>query len=163
MLAAGWHVEAEGKVYRRPGAFSFSVTSGIDWFELQGEIRFDERSAKLPDLLAAVKRGENLVPLDDGTFGMVPEEWLKKYGILAGLGTHHDNHLRFSRCQVGLLDALLASQPESSCDGAFQRARSELMSFGGVEPCDPPEGFTGIMREYQKDGLGWFHFLEKFG
>jgi SNF2 family DNA or RNA helicase len=163
LLAAGWHVQAEGKVYRRPGAFSLSVTSGIDWFELHGEFRFDEGSAKLPDLLAAIKRGENLVPLDDGTFGMVPEEWLKKYGILAGLGTTHDNHLRFSRCQVGLLDALLASQPESSCDGVFQRARSELMSFGGIEPCEPPDGFTGILRDYQKDGLGWLHFLEKFG
>jgi len=163
LLAAGWRVEAEGKVYRRSGAFNLSVTSGIDWFELHGEIQFDDRTAKLPDLLAAIKRGENLVPLDDGTFGMVPEEWLKKYGILAGLGTTHDNHLRFSRCQVGLLDALLASQPESAGDGVFQRARSEVMSFGGVEPCDPPEGFTGILRGYQKDGMGWLHFLEKFG
>jgi hypothetical protein len=163
LLAAGWDVEAEGKVYRRPGEFNLSVTSGIDWFELHGEIRFDEKSAKLPDLLAAIKRGENLVRLDDGTFGMVPEEWVKKYGILAGLGTTYENHLRFSRSQVGLLDALLASQPESSCDEIFRHAQSELMSFGGVEPCDPPEGFTGILRDYQKDGLGWLHFLEKFG
>jgi len=163
LLSAGWHVEAEGKVYRRSGAFSLSVTSGIDWFELHGEIRFDDRIAKLPELLSALKRGENLVPLDDGTFGMLPEEWLKKYSILAGFGTSHDDHFRFSRCQVGLLDALLASQPESARDAVFQRAREELMSFEGVQPCDPPEGFTGILRGYQKDGLGWIHFLEKFG
>jgi hypothetical protein len=163
LLAAGWHVETEGKVYRRPGAFSLSVTSGIDWFELHGEVRFDDRIAKLPELLSALKRGEDLVPLDDGTFGMLPEEWLKKYGILAGLGKTHDDHYRFSRCQVGLLDALLASQPESTCDDVFQRARDELISFNGVQPCDPAEGFTGILRGYQKDGLGWIHFLEKFG
>ncbi len=163
LLAAGWHVEAEGKVYRRPGGFSLSVTSGIDWFELHGEIQFDDRVAKLPELLSAIKHGENLVPLDDGTFGMLPEEWLKKYGILAGFGTSQDDHLRFSRCQVGLLDALLASQPDSTCDAIFRHAREELMSFEGIEPCDPPEGFTGILRGYQKDGLGWIHFLEKFG
>jgi SNF2 family DNA or RNA helicase len=163
LLAAGWHVEAEGKVYRRPGAFSLSVTTAVDWFELHGEVRFDDRTATLPELLSALKRRENLVPLDDGTFGMLPEEWLKKYGILAGLGTPHDGHFRFSRCQVGLLDALLASQPESACDDLFQRVRNELMSFGGVPPCDPPEGFTGILRVYQKEGLGWIHFLEKFG
>ena len=155
LLAAGWHVEAEGKVYRRPGAFSLSVTSGIDWFELHGEVRFDDRTAKLPDLLAALKRGENLIPLDDGTFGMLPEEWLKKYGILAGLGTTHDDHVRFSRCQVGLLDALLASQPESTCDEVFQRARNELMSFEGVPALRSagrlhghlarvPEGWVGL-------------------
>jgi len=163
LLSAGWHVEAEGKVYRRPGAFNLSVTTGIDWFELHGEVRFDERIAKLPELLAALKRGENLVPLDDGTFGMLPEEWLKKYGILAGLGKTHDDHFRFSRCQVGLLDALLASQLESTCDEVFQRVREELRSFEGILPCDPPEGFTGTLRDYQKDGLGWLHFLEKFG
>jgi superfamily II DNA or RNA helicase len=162
LLAAGWHVEAEGKVYRRPGAFSLSVTSGIDWFELHGEIRFDDRIAKLPELLTAIKRGENLVPLDDGTFGMLPEEWLKKWGILTGFGSHGD-HFRFSRCQVGLLDALLASQPEFACDHVFQRARDQLLSFEGVQPCNQPEGFTGALRGYQKDGLGWIHFLEKFG
>lgn len=163
LLAAGWHVEAEGKVYRRPGAFSLSVTSGIDWFELHGEIRFDDRTAKLPELLSALKRGENLVPLDDGTFGMLPEEWLKKYGILAGFGTAHGDHFRFSRCQVGLLDALLASLPEFACDHVFQHAREELMNFEGIQSCDPPEGFTGTLRGYQKDGLGWIHFLERFG
>jgi hypothetical protein len=163
LLPKGWHVEAEGKVYRRPGTFNFSVTTGIDWFELHGEFRFDDRVAKLPELLSALKRGDNLVPLDDGTFGMLPEDWLKKYGGLAGLGTTHNDHFRFSRCQVGLLDALLVSQAGSTCDDAFQRARNELMSFEGVRPCDPPESFAGTLRGYQKDGLGWFHFLERFG
>ncbi|MDI6809695.1 MAG: DEAD/DEAH box helicase [Candidatus Eisenbacteria bacterium] len=163
LLTAGWHVEAEGKVYRRPGALNLSVTTGVDWFELHGEVRFDDKIAKLPELLVALKRGENLVALDDGTFGMLPEEWLKKYGILAGIGKTHDDHFRFSRCQVGLLDALLASQPGSTCDEVFQRVREELRSFEGILPCDPPEGFTGVLRDYQKDGLGWIHFLEKFG
>jgi superfamily II DNA or RNA helicase len=163
LLSAGWHVEAEGKVYRRPGAFNLSVNTGIDWFELHGEFRFDDRVAKLAELLSALKRGDSVVPLDDGTFGMLPEDWLKKYGSLAGLGTVHKDHFRFSRCQVGLLDALLASQPESTCDDLFQRCRAELMSFEGVQPCDPPAGFTGTLRDYQKDGLGWLHFLERFG
>jgi len=163
LLSAGWHIEAEGKVYRRPGAFNLSVTTGVDWFELHGEVQFDDRIAKLPELLAALHRGEYLIPLDDGTFGMLPEEWLKKYGILANLGKTHDDHIRFSRCQAGLLDALLASQPESKCDEVFQRWRDELMNFEGVQPGEPPDGFTGALRGYQKDGLGWLHFLERFG
>ncbi len=163
LLAAGWHIEAEGKVYRRPQTFHLSVITGIDWFELHGEVRFDDRIAKLPELLSAIKRGESMIPLDDGTFGMLPEEWLKKYGMLASLGTAHDTHIRFSRCQIGLLDALIASQPESSCDEVFQRVRNELMHFEGIQPCDPPEGFSGTLRNYQKDGLGWIHFLEHFG
>src|SRR5262249_17121122 len=51
LLAAGWHVEAEGKVYRRPGAFNIEVNSGIDWFELHGSVDFDGATAQLPQLL----------------------------------------------------------------------------------------------------------------
>jgi hypothetical protein len=163
LIEAGWHVEAEGKLYRQPGAFHIEVNSGIDWFELHGSVEFGDTVAQLPELLAAVRRGENSVRLDDGTFGMVPEAWLKKYGVLAGLGTAEDDHLRFSRTQVGLLDALLASQPEATFDAVFAQVRDELRRFEGIEPADPPSGFVGELRGYQREGLGWLYFLQKFG
>ena len=151
MLEAGWHVEAEGKLYRQSGAIRIEVNSGIDWFELHGTVEFGDAVAKLPELLAAVKRGENIIRLDDGTFGMLPEAWLKKYGLLAGLGTAEDDHLRFRRSQVGLLDALLASQPEATCDAVFAQARDELRRFEGIEPADPLPGFIGQLRGYQRE------------
>jgi superfamily II DNA or RNA helicase len=163
LLEAGWHVEAEGKIYRRPGEIHIEVNSGIDWFELHGGVQFDDKVASLPALLAVLRRGENLVKLDDGTFGMLPEDWLKKYGVLAGLGTAQDDHLRFRRSQVGLLDALLASQPEAQFDEVFARARDELRNFEGITAVDPPAGFTGQLRGYQRAGLGWLYFLQRFG
>src|SRR5439155_17357155 len=138
LLGAGWHVEAEGKLFRQPGEIRIDVSSGIDWFELHGTVAFGDTVAKLPELLAALKRGENTIRLDDGTFGMVPEAWLKKYGLLAGLGTTENGHLRFRRSQVGLLDALLASQPDASCDSVFAQARDELRRFEGIEPVEAP-------------------------
>jgi superfamily II DNA or RNA helicase len=163
LLSEGWHIEAEGKTYRRPGSFQIEVTSGIDWFELHGRLDFDGHTANLPALLAAMKRGENLIQLDDGTYGMVPEEWLKKYGALAGMGTTEGDHLRFRRTQVGLLDALLDSQPEATCDAVFGKVRDELHAFAGIRAMDPPEGFSGKLRAYQREGLGWLHFLKTFG
>ena len=163
LLAEGWHVEAEGKLYRRSGAFDISVSSGIDWFELHGNVQFGDESASLPELLKAVQKGENMVRLGDGSFGILPEDWLRKYGVLAGLGTPKDDHLRFTRSQVGILDALLASQPEASFDEVFLRAHNELKTFDGIGPSDPPTGFVGELRGYQKDGLGWLYFLQRFG
>lgn len=53
LLANGWRVEAEGKLYRNPGSSSLSVSSGIDWFELHGSLNFgDDLEVKLPHLLA---------------------------------------------------------------------------------------------------------------
>jgi hypothetical protein len=139
------------------------VRSGIDWFELHGQADFGEVKAELPELLAALRRGEKMVRLGDGSFGMLPEDWLARYGRLAGLGRNEDDHLRFKRCQVGLLDALLATQPEAACDALFTRAREELRRFERVEPVDPPPGFQGQLRAYQREGLGWLHFLRQFG
>ncbi|MGH7334982.1 MAG: DEAD/DEAH box helicase [Candidatus Rokuibacteriota bacterium] len=162
LLQEGWHVEAEGRRYRRPGAFHIEVTSGVDWFELSGEVDFDGATATLPELLAALRRGEGTVRLGDGTHGLLPEEWLRRYAPLAGLGTAHGAQVRFTRAQVGLLDALLASQPEVSIDETFARAREELRRFEGIRSAPAPAGFVGELRPYQRDGLGWLQFLERF-
>ena len=162
LVEAGWRVEADGKVFRRPAAFNIEVSSGVDWFELHGGVEYGEVSAKLPELLEALRRGENIVRLDDGTYGMLPEDWLRRVGTLAGMGTPQDGHIRFRRSQVGLLDALLAAQPEAKFDEGFARIREELRAFQGVEPGAQPDGFAGALRDYQREGLGWIDFLRRF-
>jgi superfamily II DNA or RNA helicase len=163
LVEAGWLVEADGSLYRKPGEFKIKVESGIDWFDIDAAVDFEGQRVALPALLAALRKGENTVRLDDGSFGMLPEEWLKKYGLLARMGTIEDDKLRFRRAQVGLIDALLADQSAVSLDKAFEQARDELRRFDGIEPADPPKGFVGELRHYQCDGLGWLQFLERFG
>jgi superfamily II DNA or RNA helicase len=163
LVAEGWQVEAEGKLFRNPGVFNFHLTSGIDWFELHGAVEYGETTVPIPRLLTALKRKESTILLDDGSYGMLPEEWLDKYGMLLGLGTSQEDHVRFGRNQAGLLNALLEAEPEASCDEVFQRVRGELRSFAGVDPADPPPGFQGTLRPYQRTGLGWMRFLRRFG
>jgi len=162
LVEAGWHIDADGKIFRRPGSFHIQVSTGVDWFELHGGVEYGETAAKLPALLEALRRGENMVRLDDGTYGMVPEEWLRRIGMLAGAGAPEDGHIRFRRSQAGLLDALLATQPEARCDEAFAQIREELRRFQGVEAAVQPAGFVGCLRDYQREGLGWMGFLRRF-
>ncbi|MDZ4346952.1 MAG: SNF2-related protein, partial [Candidatus Binatia bacterium] len=159
----GWHVEAEGKLFRTAGALSMEINSGVDWFDLEGSAQFGDTEIALPQLLRAIKQGEQTVRLDDGTLGIIPEQWLKKYGLLAGLGDVEGNRLRFTRSQAGLLDALLASEPEVTVDAVFARVRQELQSFAGVAPAAAPADFCGELRGYQREGLGWLFFLQRFG
>lgn len=163
LLADGWHVEAEGKVYRQSGDINMQIKSGINWFDLHGTFDFDGVKVALPAVLAALKRGENVVALGDGTYGLLPEEWLQKYGLLAGLGKVEGDKLRFKSTQIGLLDALLAAQPEIRFDKAFAQKRAELQDFEGIQAIEQPEGFVGELRGYQKEGLGWMSFLQRFG
>ena len=80
-------MEADGKLYRNPRPLSLRISSGIDWFELHGSAEFGDSSIALPRLLTALRRQEHTILLDDGSFGILPEEWLQKYGMLADLGT----------------------------------------------------------------------------
>jgi hypothetical protein len=163
LIREGWHIEAEGKLYRQAGKFNVRVSSGIDWFELDATVDFGGTEFSLPQLLAALKRGEQTVTLDDGTVGILPEEWLKKYAPLAELASEaDDNSLRFTASQVGFLDALISDMPEVRVDETFERARQQLRSFEGVRPLDAPGGFVGELRPYQRDGLGWLQFLNQF-
>src|SRR5215510_11359023 len=108
------------------------VSSGVDWFELHGEVSYGETSARLPDLLAALKRGETMVRLGDGTYGLLPEELLARIGSLVNMGATQEDHIRFRRTQAGLLDALLASEPQARFDETFARMRDQLRAFEGV-------------------------------
>ena len=163
LMADGWHVEAGGLRYRQPGRVTMHVSSGIDWFDLTGHVDYDGVHLPLPALLAAARRGDGFVALGDGTMGLLPDEWLKKQGLLARLSTTEGDALRFRPSQAALLDALLAALPEATCDELFTRARRELQTFAGIAAADPPPAFTGVLRDYQRAGLGWMLFLRRFG
>ncbi len=165
LLREGWHIEAEGKLHRPTGQLKLNVRgSGIDWFELEGEAQFDDQTVSLPKLLAAIRRGENFIQLDDGSFGLLPEQWLKRYGTLADIGQKgEDGNIQFQPTQIGLIDALLMQMPEVDFDSHVEKARQKLARFSGIRPRPQPRGFQGELRPYQRDGLGWMHFLHQLG
>ena len=163
LLAEGWLVEVQGKRHRLHDRVDLRVSSGIDWFDLQGGLDFGGEIARFPALLAALRRGETFVPLGDGSFGLLPEEWLRRFSPLAACGRIEGEGLRFRRSQASLLDALVAAEPAASCDEEFTRAREQLGRFAAIQPAAAPPGFRGELREYQRVGLGWLHFLREFG
>lgn len=166
-IAAGWEVHAEGVRKRKSASLTLSVRSGVDWFDLAGEAKFDDVAVELPQLLEAIRSGERYVRLGDGSHGILPEEWRRKFAALADFS--HDTEeksLRYRTSQALLLDSLLtAAQLDSpvQVDRKFAKTRRQLQSFAGVKPAKPPAKFQGELRRYQQEGLGWLRFLEKFG
>jgi hypothetical protein len=164
LLARGWRVTVEGKSFRTPVATRSEVASGVDWFDLKGEVDYGvSEVAQLPELLSALHRGERMIELGDGSYGLLPEEWLRQFATIGTMGRADKDTIRFSQAQAGLLDALLAAQPEIDCDALFTHIRDGLRRFERVEPAEQPEGFKGKLRGYQREGLGWLQFLQSFG
>jgi superfamily II DNA or RNA helicase len=160
---AGWEVRSARGVYAGPGELQLEVSSGIDWFDVNGVVTFGEEQVALPRLLNALRKGDPGLVLGDGRFGLLRSEWRDQLEpFLAAASDEQETGLRFRRNQVLLLDALLASRPEVSFDDVFEQARRRILDVK-IVPEQPPDSFRGALRPYQSEGLGWFSFLRELG
>ncbi len=164
LLLDGWAVEVHGATMRPPSPPALRVESGIDWFELSGEVDFAGDQVELSAVLDSISRGERFVQLGDGSKGLLPASWMETYDSLAKLAkSSSDTGLRFLPSQALLVDALLTAMPPADVDPAFARLREKLSSFDRIKPKKEPRSFDGTLRSYQREGLGWLTFLREFG
>src|SRR5262249_29190818 len=61
-----------------------------------------------------------------------------------------------------LLDALLAAQEAVRFDAGFDELRRQVREFSGIQAVAEPPGFSGELRPYQRAGVGWLEFLQRF-
>jgi superfamily II DNA or RNA helicase len=163
LLTLGWSVTAEGKELRQATRSRVSVSSGLDWFEVEGGLVFGEQLVPFPTLLRAVRSGVKEVALGDGATGVLPEDWLAKWGLVELADGAFGDRLTFPKHQGWLLDALLAEREDVDTDEGFEQYRERLASFRKPRPTREPAGFQGELRPYQRDALGWFGFLRDMG
>lgn len=157
----GWSAAFAGREVRSTAVPTLRVRSGVDWFDLEGEVEFDGVKADLGEMLSALARGDDALELEDGTLGLLPESLRREWTLLSGMGKEVDGKLRFTASQGWLLDRLLANRPGVDVDTGFARMREHLAHFDAFDGREEPEKFKGELRPYQRVGLGWFHFLRQ--
>ncbi|MBO7741126.1 MAG: DEAD/DEAH box helicase, partial [Victivallales bacterium] len=166
LVLRGWEVNAEGRSYRRPVNKDMTVSSfGIDWLEVEAKVDFGGASLNTPQLLQCARKGSSTVRLDDGTYGIIPQEWLEKFTVLTEIGECSGGKVRLRQEQAVLLQALLAEQLQDA-DGKYgeilarmERRREELTSA----PLSAAAGFQAQLRPYQETALGWMRGLDALG
>jgi len=161
-----WEVLLDGKPVHRAGSVSFRVESGIDWFDLQGEVHFGPQSVPLPKLLRELRRGQQVLKLPDGSQALLSEESLGPYARLLSLGQERNGRIRFRSHQALLLESLLNREAEKTflqTDQGFRQLLDRLRSAGEVREEPEPPGFQGKLRPYQRQGLGWMKYLQRLG
>lgn len=162
LLSQGWTVEADGKKVRGSTGSNASVRSGIDWFDLEGNVLFEGQEVPFPDLLAAAERGQKFVTLPDGSQGLLPKDWVTRWKLLEVGDVDEDGKIRFNKDQGWVLSALIEKQPAGDAiavDEPFANLRAMLSEASTPEAIHEPDGFKGELRPYQRDGLGWLDQL----
>ncbi|MGC9083090.1 MAG: SNF2-related protein [Anaerolineae bacterium] len=167
LAEAGFEIYGEerlksARLKRAQPVLRVSISSGIDWFDIEAIVQYGDQSISLKEVLKAVRKGERYVKLADGTFGQIPEDWLERYKHLLGLAEETEKGLRVRDVQVPLLDHLLEDAAEVQAARDFQERRERLRSFERITPQPLPQGFRGELRAYQKAGVDWLHFLHQY-
>ncbi|MEJ2086338.1 MAG: SNF2 helicase associated domain-containing protein, partial [Acidobacteriota bacterium] len=83
LLQEDWIVQVEGRSVSSPSTPTLRIESGIDWFDLSGEVDFAGNQLELTKVLDAVSRGESFIQLEDGSQGLLPASWMETYDSLA--------------------------------------------------------------------------------
>lgn len=154
------------KVNRARPSLSFNVTSGIDWFDVEGMVEFGDTHASLKELRRAIRKKERYVKLADGSIGMIPNEWIEKFRHVFALAgeTKDTDALRLSPLHALLFEqAITDSDGDSVADAEFEKKKQALRRFEKVDETPLPESLASVLRPYQKAGYDWLHFLRTSG
>lgn len=164
---AGWgelvaHIDQ--KKIRPIGAFDGIVSqSGMNWFELSGSCKWEDKVMQLPDILKKVDDESNLVKLSDGSFGLISLELIEKFSHLQGLVNKKTSSIKLSTPQMLVIESLINEKEEIRYDQHFKDLKHKLYNLNGIPKVRQPRNLKGKLRSYQKEGLGWLSFIEDVG
>jgi len=141
------------------------VSSGIDWFDATVEVVFGDQSVSLVEVKRALAQKQNFVRLGDGSIGLLPEDWLKKYALLIKMGDTKGNTVRLKKFHFSVLDELLADVDEEQLQQELEDKKERLSNIidNDYSNVTAPEGLKATLRPYQLAGFQWLLFLKEAG
>jgi SNF2 family DNA or RNA helicase len=146
-----------------PAKVAFKLDSKQDWFEANMEVAFGDNKVKLKDIKKAIDSGGNYIELSDGSLGILPENWLRKFGRLFRSGQQEKESLRIAKTHFNLIDEVADQQGHKKILEEIAEQKKKLASFTKIEDTPPPAQLQAELRQYQLQGLNWLNFLREFG
>ncbi len=139
------------------------VSSGLDWFDAKVEIEFGEQRVGISDIKKALAGKQSFVQLGDGTLGILPDEWLKRYALLFKVGDGKSDKLRLSRYHMSVIDELYENRDETELSFALDEKFERLREFKNIPEIKAPDHLQPILRPYQVAGYQWLSYLNDVG
>lgn len=137
--------------------------SGTDWFDLSIEISWGNISVPLKDIRKAIANRQNTVLLDDGTLGLLPEEWIKQYGLLLKMGEERQGTIRISKRHFGILDELAGQLNNKDVLAEIKSKKEKLARLDDLKTAKLSKKVSATLRPYQQSGFKWLQTLEELG
>lgn len=139
------------------------ISSNTDWFDARVDIVFGDQKVTIADVKKALANRQQFVPLEDGTLGILPEEWIKKYSLLFRVGEGKQNQLKLSKYHMSVIDELYENRSEEELVVKLEEKYEQLRGFNKIKEIEVPKHLAHILRPYQEHGFHWLNYLAEIG
>lgn len=142
---------------------SVQVRSGQNWFNTEVNVRFGKKKASLKQLHQSVRNKNKFVQLDDGTFGILPEEWLEKFEIYFNAADISGEQLLTPKVSFTTVKQLYQEEElNEEVRREINLYETKLAHFDSIQDVAVPQELNAELRGYQKQGLQWLNFLDDY-
>ncbi|MDR3261793.1 MAG: DEAD/DEAH box helicase [Tannerella sp.] len=160
----------EGERYKIRKSVGFSdlnlrIKSGVNWFELEGELAVDENTVlSIKELLELVKHGHGrFVELSNGEFLSLSEQLKRRLAELASCSSASGKGVVINRFASASMVDTFDEFERLKVDKAWHDFRKRLQSVQHAEVAAVPSLLQAELRPYQTAGYQWMLRLAEWG
>ncbi|WP_058628972.1 DEAD/DEAH box helicase [Microbacterium testaceum] len=144
-----------------------STDDGSDWFDLHARVSVGDVEVDFTDLYTALALGDRVLFLGDGEYVRLDTpEFARLRAVIdeaRTLADRPESQLKLNRYNVGLWDDLSELGMIAAQEAEWWLRVRGLTDEAALESVDPPAGLRARLRDYQRAGLDWLHFLRTQG
>ncbi|MEO7530358.1 MAG: SNF2-related protein, partial [Sediminibacterium sp.] len=137
------------------------ISSNTDWFDAKIEIQFGEQKVTVEDVKKALGNKQQFVQLADGTLGILPEEWIKKYSLLFRVGDGKSGNMKLSKYHFSVIEELYLQRDEEELFFQLEEKYERLKGNHSIKEIAAPAHLKEILRPYQESGFQWLNYLRE--
>jgi non-specific serine/threonine protein kinase len=137
------------------------ISSNTDWFDAKVEILFGEQKVTVDEVKKALVNKQQFVQLNDGTLGILPEEWIKKYSLLFRVGEGKAGEIKLSKYHFSVIEELYMQRDEQELFFQLEEKYERLRGNHSIKPIPAPEHLKSVLRPYQESGFQWLNYLRE--
>jgi SNF2 family DNA or RNA helicase len=169
-----WHLQGitilgfselkDNKLNPNKAKINIEIMSGQDWFDTDIDLKYGKQKVSLKYLHKALRNKSKFVQLGDGTLGILPEEWIRKFEGYFAAGEVVEELIRTPKVSFAAISELYEEEMLSG-ELRLELAsyRQKINDFNTITKVAVPDTLNGVLRDYQKQGLNWLNFLDEFG
>lgn len=156
--------EQSAAVAKAKGKISASSSDPIDWLEISVELMLDGQPLSAQDVKALWHSEGRFYRLADGRFIDLSQFALLREatGGFSG-GLEQGGRARLTTAQMlSVYDDLAKACGEAELPQQLRELREAVRGFSGIEEVDPPDHLATILRPYQRRGLDFLVYLNRY-